>query len=145
MVKLKDYKLYCEMLGKLTGSSKMIMVVHEDHLKKRLRDEPGMILVAVYPSIQGTGTEDNTGVLQTMLVFLLEYAGKQDMTPENEIDSYDRMLAAVEVIREQILKDAGNGLEMLRGLERESIVIEPEWNVAGSYNGWSIGFSVKKY
>lgn len=120
------------------------MVVHEDHLKKRLRDEPGMILVAVYPSIQGTGTEDNTGVLQTMLFFVLEYAGKQDMTPENEIDSYDRMLAAVEVIREQILRDAGNGLEMLRGLERESIVIEPEWNVAGSYNGWSIGFSVER-
>lgn len=144
MVKLNDYKAYCEMLCELTGASKLVMVVHEEHLKKRLRDDTGMVLVAVYPSIQGTGSEDNTGVLQAMLIFVLEYSGKREMTPESEIDSYERMLAAVEAIREQILKDAGDGIELLRGLERESVVIDPEWNVAGNYNGWSIGFSVER-
>lgn len=49
MVNLSEYKDYCTDLLKLIGADELVMVVQEEHLKKRLRDETGVIMVAVYP------------------------------------------------------------------------------------------------
>ena len=61
MVNLSEYKDYCTGLLELIGADELVMVVQEEHLKKRLRDETGVIMVAVYPTIGSTGSEDNMG------------------------------------------------------------------------------------
>ena len=117
------------------------MIVQEEHLKKRLRDCPGVILVAVYPSIGSTGDEDNMGDNNTLILFVLEYTGKVSVSQTNEFESYERLQELIRKIRDKLIEDSNAGHNLLRYLDRASIEIEPEWNIAGAYNGWSIAFS----
>ena len=141
MVNLSEYKDYCTDLLKLIGADELVMVVQEEHLKKRLRDETGVIMVAVYPTIGSTGNEDNMGDNNTILLFVLEYAGKTSVSRDNEFESYERLQGLAGKIRDKLIKDSDAGHNLLRNLDRPSIEIEPEWNIAGAYNGWSIAFS----
>ena len=141
MVNLSEYKDYCTDLLKLIGADELVMVVQEEHLKKRLRDETGVIMVAVYPTIGSTGNEDNMGDNNTILLFVLEYAGKTSVSRDNEFESYERLQGLAGKIRDKLIKDSDAGHNLLRNLDRASTEIEPEWNIAGAYNGWSIAFS----
>nr|DAQ93324.1 MAG TPA: hypothetical protein [Caudoviricetes sp.] len=141
MVNLSEYKDYCTSLLKLIGADELVMVVQEEHLKKRLRDETGVIMVAVYPTIGSTGSEDNMGDNNTILLFVLEYAGKTSVSRDNEFESYERLQGLAGKIRDKLIEDSDAGHNLLRNLDRTSIEIEPEWNIAGAYNGWSIAFS----
>lgn len=141
MVNLSEYKDYCTGLLELIGADELVMVVQEEHLKKRLRDETGVIMVAVYPTIGSTGSEDNMGDNNTILLFVLEYAGKTSVSRDNEFESYERLQGLAGKIRDKLIEDSDAGHNLLRNLDRTSIEIEPEWNIAGAYNGWSIAFS----
>lgn len=141
MVNLSEYKDYCTGLLELIGADELVMVVQEEHLKKRLRDETGVIMVAVYPTIGSTGNEDNMGDNNTILLFVLEYAGKTSVSRDNEFESYERLQGLAGKIRDKLIEDSDAGHNLLRNLDRASIEIEPEWNIAGVYNGWSIAFS----
>lgn len=141
MVSLSDYRGYCNELMRLIDADQLVMVVQEEHLKKRLRDDTGVILAAVYPSIGSTGSEDSMGDNNTVLLFVLEHVGKVSSSLESEFECYERLQGLAKKIRDRLLADADEGRELLRFLDRMSIVIEPEWNIAGSYNGWSVAFS----
>ena len=125
MVNLSEYKDYCTGLLELIGADELVMVVQEEHLKKRLRDETGVIMV------------DNN----TILLFVLEYTGKTSVSRDNEFESYERLQGLAGKIRDRLIEDSDAGHNLLRNLDRASIEIEPEWNIAGAYNGWSIAFS----
>ena len=141
MVNLSEYKDYCTGLLELIGADELVMVVQEEHLKKRLRDETGVIMVAVYPTIGSTGNEDNMGDNNTILLFVLEYTGKTSVSRDNEFESYERLQGLAGKIRDRLIEDSDAGHNLLRNLDRASNEIEPEWNIAGAYNGWSIAFS----
>ncbi len=141
MVNLNDYKEYSEELLEVIGADRLVMVVQEEHLKKRLRDDTGIILAVVYPSIVGTGNADNTRDNNTVLLFVLEYAGKSTMTDSSEFDSYEKLQALAGMIKDKIIADSDGGHELMMNLDRTSIEIEPEYNIAGSYNGWLVAFS----
>lgn len=141
MINLGEYKGYCSELMELIGADRLVMVVQEEHLKKKLRDDSGVILAAVYPSAGSTGSEDSMGDNNTVLLFVLEYAGKVSISPENEFESYERLQGLAGKIQRKLIEDADRGHYLLRYLDRVSIEIEPEWNIAGSYNGWSVAFS----
>lgn len=141
MVNLSEYKDYCTDLLKLIRADELVMVVQEEHLKKRLRDETGVIMVAVYPTIGSAGSEDNMGDNNTILLFVLEYAGKASVSRDNEFESYERLQGLAGKIRDKLIEDSDAGHKLLRNLDRASIEIEPEWNITGAYNGWSIAFS----
>ncbi len=144
MINLNDYKQFCESLQIKIGANRFVMVVQEEHLKKKLRDEPGVVLVAVFPSVLGKGSEDNTGDDNTVLVFVLEYTAKSGMTNDLEIESYERTRVMIDKIKTEIISQANKGDNLMQFLNRQSIVIEPEWNIAGSYNGWSITFNFER-
>lgn len=132
MVNLSEYKDYCTGLLELIGADELVMVVQEEHLKKRLRDETGVIMVAVYPTIGSTGNEDNMGDNNTILLFVLEYAGKASVSRDNEFESYERLQGVAGKIRDKLIEDSDAGHNLLRNLDRASIEIEPEWNIAGA-------------
>lgn len=141
MVKLSDLRDYCNSLMALVGADRLVMAVQEEHLKKKLRDDPGVVLAAVYPSVVGVGRADNTGDNNTVLLFVLEFAGKSSMTEDKEMECYERLQVMAGVIRDKIILDADDGNELMMFLDRESIEIEPEWNIAGNFIGWSVAFS----
>lgn len=144
MMGLSEYREYCTGLLELIGAGQLVMVVQEEHLKKKLRDEPGVILAAVYPSSGSTGSEDNMGDNNTILLFVLEYAGKSSMSSEEEFESYERLQGLAGRIRDRLIEDSDAGHELLRDLDRASIEVEPEWNIAGAYNGWSVAFGLER-
>jgi len=88
MVNLSEYKDYCTDLLKLIGADELVMVVQEEHLKKRLRDETGVIMVAVYPTIGSTGNEDNMGDNNTILLFVLERLPCHGITSSRVMNVY---------------------------------------------------------
>ncbi|MFR7808409.1 MAG: hypothetical protein ACLU4N_03480 [Butyricimonas faecihominis] len=47
--------------------------------------------MAVYPTIGSTENEDNAGDNNTILLFVLEYAGKTSPSRDNEFESYERL------------------------------------------------------
>ena len=77
----------------------------------------------------------------TILLFVLEYTGKTSVSRDNEFESYERLQGLAGKIRDRLIEDSDAGHNLLRNLDRASIEIEPEWNIAGAYNGWSIAFS----
>ena len=123
MVNLSEYKDYCTGLLELIGADELVMVVQEEHLKKRLRDETGVIMVAVYPTIGSTGNEDNMGDNNTILLFVLEYAGKASVSRDNEFESYERLQGVAGKIRDKLIEDSEAGHNLLRNLDRASIEI----------------------
>lgn len=141
MIKLSDFRVYCEGLARLIGVDRLVMIVQEEHLKKKLRDDPGVILAVVYPSVVGNGSADNTRDSNTVLLFVLESTGKSSITEEKEVACYERLQVMAGRIRDKIIGDSDEGIEPLTFLDRESIEIDPEWNIAGSFNGWSVTFS----
>ena len=118
MVNLSEYKDYCTDLLKLIGADELVMVVQEEHLKKRLRDETGVIMVAVYPTIGSTGNEDNMGDNNTILLFVLEYAGKASVSRDNEFESYERLQGLAGKIRDKLIEDSDAGHNLLGNLDR---------------------------
>lgn len=144
MISLVEYKGFCESLKALIDADQLVMVVHEEHLKKKLRDMPGTVIAAVLPSVRGTGTGDNTVDDNTVLVFVLEYVAKSALTEERELLQYEKTREKIDRIKGEIIERADEGDPLMMFLNRESIEIEPEWNIAGAYNGWSVAFSFER-
>lgn len=141
MINLRIYRSYCVRLQEICGASTMLMAVQEEHLKKKLRDSEGYILVGVYPSHHVSGSEDNVRDVNTCLIYLLKAFPKSGCDEENELQEYARLQEMTAQIREQLIFDADKGIAGMRELDRESIAIEPEYNIAGGYIGYSITFS----
>ncbi|WP_303181738.1 hypothetical protein [uncultured Butyricimonas sp.] len=143
MVKLNDFKLYFEALAAEMGLY-FLMVVMEEHLRKKLQGKTGTIMALVYPSATGTGSADNTVDENVCLLYVLENGTKAGMTEDMEFEMYERLQEVIDNIKSKLIIASDENHPLLRELERGRLEIEPEWNVAGGYNGYSIVFSFKK-
>ncbi|WP_294141579.1 hypothetical protein [uncultured Sanguibacteroides sp.] len=143
MVKLNDFKRYFEVLADEMGLC-FLMVVMEEHLRKKLQGKAGTIMALVYPSAMGTGSADNTVDENICLLYVLENGTKSGMTEKMEFKMYERLLEVIDGIKSKLIADADENHPLLRELERGSLEVEPEWNIAGGYNGYSLVFSFKK-
>lgn len=143
MVRLNDFKQYFEALSAEIGLC-FLMVVLEEHLRKKLPGKTGTIMALVYPSAKGMGVADNTVDENICLLYVLENGIKTGMTDEMEFKMYERLQKTIDSIKSRLITDADVNHPLLQGLERDNLEIEPEWNVAGGYNGYSIVFSFKK-
>lgn len=141
MVNLNDYKEYFEGICSDSGIDKMVMVVQEEHLRKRLPGQTGIILAVVYPSGTGAGVPDNVTDINSCLLFVIENSNKTDSDPEKEFSCYRRLQEIAVGIKQRLIEDSDNNHPLLSELDRESFQIDPEWNIAGSYIGYSVSFS----
>lgn len=143
MIDLVTYRNYCKRLKAFCEAKRLLLVVSEDHLKKKLRGDDDFILVSVYPSHNGIGMEDNVRDVDTILLYLLQALNKADTDDEKEFQSYVELQEKIRLIKEQLITDANNGEpEFMLNLDRESIEIEPVNNIAGGYNGYSLVFTI---
>lgn len=141
MINLRRYRNYCLRLKQICTADKFVLAVQEEHLKKKLRGMDGNILVAVYPSHVVTGVEDNVVDENTCLVYILTAAAKNETDDEKEIEDYAILQEMIDMIKKQLIYDADNDIGGMSELKRDSIEIEPEYNIAGGYIGYSIVFT----
>lgn len=141
MVNLNEYRQYFGQICTELGIDKMVMVVQEEHLRKRLPGQTGTILAVVYPSASGTGEADNVADINTCLLFVLENNNKSESDPDKEFACYVRLQDIAIRIKQNLVDDSDDNHPIFRELDRQSFLIEPEWNIAGSYIGYSISFS----
>lgn len=141
MVDLNEYRNYFRKICTETGIDKMVIVVQEEHLRKRLPGQTGTILAIVYPSGAGAGQPDNVADMNTCLLFVLENNNKSESDPDKEFACYVRLQDIAIRIKQNLINHSNNNHLIFRELDRQSFLIEPEWNIAGSYIGYSISFS----
>lgn len=141
MMNLKLYKDYCEHLKEACKADYLVMAVHEEHLKKKLRGQTGYLLIGVYPSYNISGFEDNVRDMNTCLLYILKAISKVENDENTEIREYAELQIKIDLVKKQLIYDADNGLWDIRGLDRESIEIEPEFNITGGYYGYSLIFT----
>lgn len=141
MVNLNEYRDYFGQICSGLGIDKIVMVVQEEHLRKRLPGQAGTILAVVYPSGTGTGEPDNIADTNTCLLFVLQNNNKTESDPEKEFDNYATLQKIAIHIKQRLIDDSDNNYPLFRELDHESFQIDPEWNIAGSYIGYSISFN----
>ena len=144
MVGLKEYKEYFQIVMEMAYFDHIRFVVQEEHLKKRLKDLTGVVFAVVYPDASGTGSADNVSDMNSCLLFILENLNKTDTDEEEEFNAYARLQGMASRLKVRIIEDSSDHRFFLTQLDVESFSIEPVWNIAGSYIGYSISFDFKK-
>lgn len=145
MVSNNELKTYCEGLKTLIDADRSVYVVREDHLQKKLQGKAGLFLAVVFPSFQGSGSTDNYADVSTCLLYILQNASKSNLTDEEEFTLYDNLQGKASLVQQQLLNDAQSNVYPVGQLELSSVTVDPEWNIAGSYFGYSITFSVRDH
>lgn len=116
------------------------LVAQDNHAMDRLKDKPGIYLLAVIPNAQGRGTVGTTSFNNSTYLFVLEKR-TTDATPSKELDQYERTQSIILRIRELLETYAEDGCNPFTRLESGSIQIDPEYNVFAGWNGWSMQFT----
>lgn len=140
MIRIDALKNYCNGLGVLISADRVLYVVREDHLQRKLGGAAGLFLCVVLPSAQTTGGADAVVDVNTVLLYVLRNHVKANATDESELGDYAAMQELASSIRQRIITDADTQTTPMTFLDRRSVAIDPEWNVAGGYNGYSITF-----
>lgn len=140
MIRIDALRNYCNGLGVLICADKVLYVVREDHLQRKLAGVAGLFLCVVLPSAQSTGGADAVVDVNTVLLYVLRNHVKADSTDESELVDYAAMQDLASLIKLRIIADADVQTPPMTFLDRRSIAIDPEWNIAGGYNGYSITF-----
>lgn len=140
MIRIDDLRNYCNGLGVLISADRVLYVVREDHLQRKLAGAAGLFLCVVLPSAQSTGGPDAVYDVNTVLLYVLRNHVKADSTDESELGDYASLQDLASTIKLRVIADADAQTPPMTFLDRRSVAIDPEWNVAGGYNGYSITF-----
>ncbi len=142
MIPILIYKDYCEELKVLINADKLKMVVLEEHLSKKLKNENGRILSCVYPSASDESSdEDSPADRNTVIISVLENLSELKISEDLEINLFSRTGKAIDTLKNKIREDKRNSKGIMKQLDVASIEIEPEYNVAGGWKGYSMAFS----
>lgn len=140
MLNLTTYKELCDKLVEVIAADRLVLVVIEDHLKKKLQGATGTIFAAVYPSCVLAGESDNVVDINSVLFYVLMPSTPVAQTDGTEIQQYVSLQQKINAIRDYIITTADQGDPVLQFINRESVLIDPAWNIAGGYNGYSLAF-----
>ena len=141
MISIENLRVACEALHHRSGTDSLVFVVREEHLQKRLAGRSGTFFVVVLPSAEGSGRPDNTTDINTLMIMILRNQSKSEATSESELSLFSDLQKIILMIKDQILSDASCYLQPWGFLDHASIEIDPEWNVAGGYHGYSLALS----
>jgi hypothetical protein len=141
MIPIRDYSDYMQTVADaIPAISDFFLVVQDNHAMDRLKDKPGIYLLAVVPNAQGRGDVGSISFNNSAYLFVLEKR-RTDATAAKELDQYERTQDIIMQIRERIESDAENGCNPFTRLQAGSIQIDPEYNAFAGWNGWSMQFT----
>lgn len=141
MISIDTLCNYFDALGEEISATRTIYVVQDDHLQKKLRGEKGIFFCVVLPSASGLGSADNFSDQNTLMLFVLKFINKSDTTDESELSDFSSLQQKILAIRNRIIADADKQIMPMSFLDRSSMDIDPQWNVAGGYLGYSLTLS----
>lgn len=138
MIAIRRFSEYLqELVDGIDGLEKFHLVAEDNHAVNRLKDGTGVHLVAVIPNAQRAGVQGTGEDMNSTIFFVLEKRSR-DADDAKELDQYEKTQDIILQIREKIEDDAEEGCWPFWRLETASIAIEPEYNVFGGWNGWSM-------
>jgi len=154
MIKLKNFKAFLsDMLAQVNAQIAelepaiapigiAIVSVSEAHAIKRLKDAPGVVLLAkLYDTDTRTdGSNDNYAEINHMLIYVMLKMSASEFSNEQEDDKYAELQQTMSLVKEYIMER-----KMCDARLDKAFRTEWEYNVFGGYNGLSITFDLKDY
>ena len=125
--------------GKLAG---WLVCVNEGHAVKKLKDKPGVWLVAKDPDALTTGNEDDLTNSNEVLLFLIEKVPSGSQSESAEQLHYAKMQGLYGLLRAEILSGRHFCKDMRAGSELKE---EWEYDIFGGFNGISVSFNLDTY
>ena len=142
MIKIRDFNNYCSHLkDAVPAIGEYILAATEDHLIKKIKDKTGIVLASVIPSADpDSGSVDNIRENNITFLFVIKKHDPSSITDATELNNYEETQNALSLVKQQILTDKADyaNYPFLYELDTNSIHTDPENNVFGGYNGWSI-------
>lgn len=150
MIALGEYRNYWRSFTSFAKIDSVCMVISEKHLTKKLPDHNGRVLAVVYPSYDSLsgGDLDNDGKEAICILFYLEKINPGNQGNEqDEIDAYESLQLQLIAVEEKIKDDYRKGFNIFTKVQliENSIHYDPEYQVFGGYNGWSMSFKLTHY
>ena len=146
MIPVTTYNDYGKEFLKIDGIDSFTLVVSERHLTKKLDKCDGDVIAFVYPSADSMpGNVDNDGKEVMGLVFVLRKVSPGNEDDTEELASYSSLQEKLLASEKKMKDDFSKNHKVMQHLIEDSIHIDPEYQVFGGYNGWSMSFKLKWY
>ncbi|WP_162343227.1 hypothetical protein [Cyclobacterium salsum] len=139
MIGIKDFNALCaEWVATIPALEGHHLVAQDNHAINSLKDERGIQLVAVIPSANASGRDPSSLVDDHSTYLFVIDKGWTDQQKGEQLDQYEKTQEIILAIREEILESFEEGCGPFWRLQAESINIDPEFNIFGGWNGWSM-------
>lgn len=140
MIEITKFAQAMESLkNSVTGINKTKLAVHEGHMVNKLKDQPGVILAALYPTLDRQGKQDQTKDLNTTWIFILEKMNIS-ATDQQEENQYQKLQQIALSVMEAIAEGSAGCSVYFRFHDPQTSLI-PEYNQFGGFNGWSFSLT----
>ncbi|MEX2566634.1 MAG: hypothetical protein WD431_11875 [Cyclobacteriaceae bacterium] len=139
MIGIKDFNALCaEWVSTLPALEGHHLVAQDNHAIHSLKDERGIHLVAVIPSANASGRDPSSLVDDHTTYLFVISKGWTGQQKDEELDQYEQTQEIILSIRNEILESFEEGCGHFWRLQADSISIDPEFNIFGGWNGWSM-------
>lgn len=124
-----------ELLADIPAIKGYVRAVDDNQATKKLTDRRGIQLVAVLPSFSAMGRPGMVSEAWNTLFWVVE-KGDPSQTEAKELDQYRRCEEAIHALKNALIESQEDGCGPWWRLEISSIVIEPDYNAFGGWNGY---------
>lgn len=134
-----------EIASRVSDIDDTVFASTEPHLSKKISDKRGVILaISIPPANSGSLNEDNLSDRSRIILFVLE---KFDISNSDakELEHWDKMGIIAKSVRRVLLAMQEENHALLEEFKEQTIRTEPEYQMFGNKNGYSIGFETIDY
>lgn len=141
MIRVNKFNHICQEIVQAINIDGYKITSTEEQTTKKLQDSPGIQLIAVYPSYTFEGDVDTYRV-QHELLFFIVLRPAEGADYNTELDEYRQTQDAMIRLKEYLFgEDTDNFCKLFPHIDVHSVLIDPEYNIFGGYNGWSMKVS----
>lgn len=135
---ITEFNNLCKTLCSVAGiENEHVLVAKENHAVSKLKEPAGLCMVAVMPTTEMDGNEDQETETKATILFVLEkaYSGQSN---QDELAQYQKTETAIKKIRDYISDQQSEGCSPFQNYEIRETIISPEYMILSDYNGWSM-------
>lgn len=119
------------------------LAVKEEHMTKKLKDKPGVLLCANYPDAEtDVENRDSSEDTNQVILFVVEKVPAGKWTNEEELLHYARLQRIMSEVKRAVLEGVLPCGELSAG---NKLRTEWEYGIFGGFNGLSMGLTIKDY
>jgi len=139
MIGIREFNSICKKwVDDIEGLDGHYLVAQDNHAVNSLRDDRSIRLVAVIPSATASGSDPSSIKDEHSILLFVINKGWTDQTTAEELDQYEKTQQIILEVRQNILESFEDGCGPFWRLSSDNISIDPEFNIFGGWNGWSM-------